>query len=83
LSVLTDEPLISPAQAAKRLGVSDDTVRRYIESGQLEGYRLGAGSGAPFRTTESAIREFVRSGAAHDAAAVSEHERDLSRPFSR
>lgn len=32
---------LTPAQAAERLGVNEETVRRYIKSGRLQAGRLG------------------------------------------
>ena len=34
---------ISTADAAKRLGVSDETIKRYIFGKQLEGFKLPGG----------------------------------------
>lgn len=37
-------PMISVAEAAKRLNVSELTVRRWISQGRLTAYRLGSKS---------------------------------------
>ena len=43
MSIAQAQPreLLTPQQAAQRLNVSVRTIRRYIASGDLTGYRLG------------------------------------------
>jgi excisionase family DNA binding protein len=42
-------PLLTPAQAAARLGVSRDHVYRMVAAGELPAVRLGSGAKAPIR----------------------------------
>jgi excisionase family DNA binding protein len=37
-----DRELVSLAEAARRYGVNERTVRRMVASGQITGYRLGS-----------------------------------------
>jgi excisionase family DNA binding protein len=39
-----DETIISIKEAARRLRVSESTVRRYFDSGRLEGFTTGSGT---------------------------------------
>lgn len=50
--------LISVRQAAGRLGVSPDTVRRRIAAGELPALRIGYRT---VRIAESALREYIDS----------------------
>jgi excisionase family DNA binding protein len=34
-------PVLTPAQAARELGVSESTVRRWLAEGRLNGFRIG------------------------------------------
>jgi excisionase family DNA binding protein len=52
--------LLSAEQAARRLGVSAETVRRWIATGQLEGVRLGDARLARYRTSPDAIERFLQ-----------------------
>ena len=62
-STITQEHLLSPTEAAERLGVSTATARRWAVSGELEAVRLCRGNLARIRITESAFDEFVRPAA--------------------
>lgn len=59
MSVLTDD-LISPVEAARRLNVSSESVRRWIASGELRGIRLGSGANAKYRVSQADLEAFVR-----------------------
>lgn len=39
--VLENEPYLSVPQAARRIGVSDETVRRWIKRGKVPARKLG------------------------------------------
>ena len=51
---------ITISDAARILGVSKDTVRRLISSGQLRAYRIGHGARAPIRLELAAVEECAR-----------------------
>jgi excisionase family DNA binding protein len=38
---MTDDPLITPEQAAKRLGVSAETIRRWMRKGVIRYVEIG------------------------------------------
>ncbi|GEM_PF-1223890 len=50
--------LLTPPQVAQRYGVSPDTVRGWIASGQLPAVNVGKGSRPRFRISADALREF-------------------------
>lgn len=50
---------VSTSLAAAFLGGSSRTVRRLLETGQLEGFRLGERN---WKTTPRALREFQQKG---------------------
>jgi excisionase family DNA binding protein len=47
-TTVSQRPLLTVAEAARRLSVSERTVRRMLASGRLPGIRLG-GPGTPVR----------------------------------
>lgn len=49
--------LLSPADAAKLLGVSEADVMASLESGELKGKRIGSA----YRITRAALQEFLNS----------------------
>lgn len=49
---------ISVEEAAKWLGVTIETIRRYLRRGELRGYRLGKKSG--WRIQPSDLEDLVR-----------------------
>lgn len=51
------EPTITTEQAAQRLGVDIDTVRRYLRSGRLRGYQLSRKTG--WRIFEDSIEQMI------------------------
>lgn len=51
------DELLTTVQAAKLLGVSDSSIRRYIEAGQLPAMRLPTGV---YRVPRSAVDEYLR-----------------------
>lgn len=50
------DKMLTTGDVADRLGVSDRTVRRWIQEGQLKAYSLGPRS---LRVRESALRAFA------------------------
>jgi excisionase family DNA binding protein len=60
---------LTPADVAKRLGVSEVSVRRWVLEGKLEGVRLGDGQLARYRVSEDALDRFVRPAAPPTAGA--------------
>jgi len=44
-------------QVAKQMGVSEKTVRNYINKGDLQAYKLGTA----WKITEQALKEFIES----------------------
>ena len=50
--------LLTPPQVAQRYGVSPDTVRGWIASGQLPAVNVGKGSRPRFRISADALRDF-------------------------
>ena len=56
-----DRTQLTPPEVAKRYGVSADTVRSWIESGQLRATNIGRGKKKPrFRIEPQALEEFDR-----------------------
>ncbi len=60
-TITTISPLLTADQAARRLGVSAETVRRWIADGRLDGVRLGDGPLARYRIDPDALERFLRS----------------------
>jgi excisionase family DNA binding protein len=52
---MPDDRWVSVEEAARRLGVSDATVRRRVRAGTLEGERLARPQGEVYRVRESAL----------------------------
>jgi excisionase family DNA binding protein len=52
--------MLSPEQAGRRLGVSAETVRRWVTEGRLEGVRLGDAPLARYRISADALERFLR-----------------------
>ncbi|MFT7025367.1 MAG: excisionase family DNA binding protein [Rhodococcus sp. (in: high G+C Gram-positive bacteria)] len=50
----------SVAQAAQRIGMSTDTIRKYIADGQLPAYRLGASSRSAIRIKTADVDALLR-----------------------
>jgi len=56
-----DRTHLTPPEVAKRYGVSPDTVRSWIENGQLKATNIGQGKKKPrFRIEPQALEEFDR-----------------------
>ena len=49
--------LLTPAQAAQALGVSEADVMQSLESGDLKGKKIGSS----YRITRAALNEFLQS----------------------
>ena len=47
-------------ELAKYFRVSMRTIDRWIESGSLKGYKLGAGRTASMRVTKSEVKRFLK-----------------------
>lgn len=58
---MTDQNLIPLAEAVRRAGVSDKTLRRWIKSGRVTGYRRGSSERGPlFVDPSELMREVAR-----------------------
>ena len=55
---------MTPAEAARELAVSVDSIYRYVRRGQLPATRLPGGPHAPLRIPRSAIDELLGEAAA-------------------
>lgn len=67
----TVEPMLTIVEAATRLHVSRDTVRRLVLSGALKAYKLGCEKGemgGRYIIPESALAEWLESRAVTPAA---------------
>ncbi|MEO5576455.1 MAG: helix-turn-helix domain-containing protein [Gaiellaceae bacterium] len=53
-------PPLSPSEAARELGVTPASVRRWVASGELPAVRLGDGDLARIRITRDELQRFVR-----------------------
>lgn len=60
---------LTPGETADLLRVSERTVRRRAESGELPGVRVGDGPRAPLRIRSDALAGFLRPAARGDLAA--------------
>jgi excisionase family DNA binding protein len=56
---MTEDRLLTADEIAKRLRVSLETVRRWLRSGELRGFRPG-GTKAGWRVRESDLAEYLR-----------------------
>jgi excisionase family DNA binding protein len=57
--VASDSAMLTPPQVAKRYGVSADTVRRWITSGNLRAVNVGEGKQRPrHRVSAEALKDF-------------------------
>lgn len=54
--VSQDQPLLRVEQVAERLNTSEFTVRRYLNSGALPGYKIQG----EWRVSEADLAEFLR-----------------------
>ena len=61
--------LVTTAEAGRMLGVSTDTVRRYLETGKLRGIRIGDEYGAPVRVYRSSVLALIKPIEREDEAA--------------
>jgi excisionase family DNA binding protein len=57
----TSNQLLTVAQVAEDLGLSEQTVRRTIASGELPAIRLGLGPKTPIRVIPEELRAWLRS----------------------
>ena len=57
-SSMSKDRLLTVEEVAERLGVNQDTVRRWIRNQELEAIDLGGRAG--YRVTESALEKFIR-----------------------
>jgi excisionase family DNA binding protein len=51
--------LLTTHQVARRLNVSEETVRRRLRQGEIPGLRLGSGPRAPFRVVEAELEQWL------------------------
>ncbi len=49
--------LLTPNEVAEQLKISDDTVRRLIDSGKMEAFRVGG----QFRVTTDQLHDYLQS----------------------
>ncbi len=59
-----EEKLFTPKEIASITQATPATVRRWVQSGQLDAVRLGADPAARFRVRSSALERFLAPGAA-------------------
>jgi len=59
---MTDEPEMTLAEAAARLRLNPETIRRWLKAGRLRGYRPG-GTKAGWRIRASDLEAFKRRAA--------------------
>ena len=55
-----DDDWIGTEEAARMIGCTSRTVRRYLEAGQLVGRKLVAGERPTYRVRRSAVVDFLR-----------------------
>jgi excisionase family DNA binding protein len=60
--VMAEEKLLTVRQAAERLSVHAETIRRWLAAGRLHGTKLGGGP-AGWRIRESELDRFLEQGA--------------------
>ena len=60
---MADEHVLTVAEAAQRLRVSQETIRRWLRDGQLHGVRIGS-TRVGWRIPESEVRRLLSGGAA-------------------
>lgn len=51
--------LLTPSQAARRLNLSEEAVRRKIREGNLPAYKLGPGPRCPLRTPVDELERWL------------------------
>jgi excisionase family DNA binding protein len=56
------EDLLTPEDVAKRLNVSEYTVRRLLRTGELQGLKVGG----QWRITPSAVKDYIDKQAKQD-----------------
>ena len=50
---------LSRAEACKRLGVSRETFRKLIKTGELKAHKVGPGRNSPYRISEDEIAAYI------------------------
>lgn len=56
--------MLTVAEAAERLGVVPEVVRRLIRAGELAAHKTGGGSKSHYRISEQAIADHIKAHAA-------------------
>lgn len=51
--------MLTARQAREQLGISRETFRKLITSGQLEAFKVGTGTMGHWRVSEKALAEFI------------------------
>ena len=51
--------MLTAAQVRERLGISDDTLRRLIRTGQIPAIKVGAGAFGHWRITEEDLAAYI------------------------
>lgn len=64
---MTDDQPLKVSEVAERLRLNPETIRRWLGSGKLRGYRLGKTS-AGWRIPESEVQRIIAEGASEDNA---------------
>ena len=52
--------MLTATQACERLGVSRETLRKLIKSGDLRAMKVGPGAHAHWRISEDALADYIR-----------------------
>jgi excisionase family DNA binding protein len=77
--VMTEQPLLTVRQVARRLQVSQLTVRRQVASGRLAAIKLGDAESSPLRIDPAELDRYLADHATGKAVAVQQHLRPTSR----
>lgn len=59
---------LTAAEARKRLGVSRETLRKLIKSGQLKAHKVSDGRTSPYRVSEDEIAAYTERQSAKAAS---------------
>jgi excisionase family DNA binding protein len=60
--------MLTSTQVCERLGISRNTLRKYIDRGYLTAIKTGDEPNAPLRISEESLREFIESRTVKPAA---------------
>lgn len=51
--------MLTAAQVRERLGISDDTLRKLIKTGQIPAIKVGTGTLGHWRITEEDLNDYI------------------------